>query len=107
MMSKRSLMSSVWLSSGESGGSGLRHPGFRAGGLLANHDAQAMDIARQNGQCHIAFESDDPMIRAQIESEMLQAIDRGFHRGMLVPRQDKLRCGFPRTISGRVAAFFG
>jgi hypothetical protein len=45
----------------------LRYEGFGARGALTNHYAKAMDLSRQDRQRHVAFESADAVIGAQVE----------------------------------------
>ena len=52
---------------------------FCAGIALSDYDPEAMDVSRQYRHGDIAFESFNPVIRAQIQTEMLQSVDRRFH----------------------------
>ena len=86
---------------------GLRHTGFRARVALTNHDPEAMDVSRQNRQRHVAFESVNSVIRAQVQPKILQTIDRRFHRRMFVPSLDKSRLRFSLAVRDRQTAFLG
>ena len=60
--------------------------------LLPQQRTDAVDVASHHRPSHIALESDDAMIPADIETMHLQRIDRRFHRRVRAPGFDKA-CG--------------
>ena len=65
-----------------------------------------MQIVGGYCQANIALEAGPVAIRALVQSTMLQLIDVGFYRIMLVLEPDKNRCGFFGLLPAGTAPFF-
>ncbi len=58
--------------------------------LLAQDGAQALHVARNDGECDVSLEAVDPMVRADVQAVLLQGIDGRLHCAVLLAQPHKL-----------------
>src|SRR5262245_18951911 len=75
--------------------------------LLAKERTQALNVAREYRERHVALESNDPMVAAQLQTMHFQRIDGGLHGAVLLAQPYEFGVALRGPIGGAEPALLG